>query len=145
MSQIAVENKMQLGQLLLARDIVTAEQIEKALAEQKDKGHRKLLGELLVEMGYCTENQIASALAQGYGVPYAQVTPKICDPKVIEILPREFLEEYIVLPLFKVNNVLTIAVNIHSFKKYDGGAYMYPSLCANRRRHGPAFCQRGFP
>ena len=111
MIQIAVENKMQLGQLLLARDIVTAEQIEKALAEQKDKGHRKLLGELLVEMGYCTENQIASALAQGYGVPYAQVTPKICDPKVIEILPREFLEEYIVLPLFKVNNVLTIAVN----------------------------------
>ena len=111
MSQIAVENKMQLGQLLLARGIVTAEQIEQALAEQKDKGHRKLLGELLVEMGYCTENQIASALAQGYGVPYAQVTPKICDPKVIEILPREFLEEYIVLPLFKVNNVLTIAVS----------------------------------
>jgi len=111
MSQIAVENKMQLGQLLLARNIVTAEQIEKALAEQKDKGHRKLLGELLVEMGYCTENQIASALAQGYGVPYAQVTPKICDPKVIEILPREFLEEYIVLPLFKVNNVLTIAIS----------------------------------
>ena len=111
MSQIAVENKMQLGQLLLARDIVTAEQIEQALAEQKDKGHRKLLGELLVEMGYCTENQIASALAQGYGVPYAQITPKICDPKVIEILPREFLEEYIVLPLFKVNNVLTIAVS----------------------------------
>ena len=111
MGQIAVENKMQLGQLLLARDIVTAEQIEKALAEQKDKGHRKLLGELLVEMGYCTENQIASALAQGYGVPYAQVSPKICDPKVIEVLPREFLEEYIVLPLFKVNNVLTIAVS----------------------------------
>jgi type IV pilus assembly protein PilB len=111
MSQIVVENRMQLGQLLLARGIVTSEQIEKALTEQKDKGHRKLLGELLVEMGFCTENQIASALAQGYGVPYAQVTPKICDPKVIEILPREFLEEYIVLPLFKVNNVLTIAVS----------------------------------
>jgi type IV pilus assembly protein PilB len=111
MSQIAVENKMQLGQLLLARGVVTAEQIDKALAEQKDKGHRKLLGELLVEMGYCTENQIASALAQGYGVPYAQVTPKICDPKVIEILPREFLEEYIILPLFKVHDVLTVAVN----------------------------------
>jgi type IV pilus assembly protein PilB len=111
MSQIAVENKMQLGQLLLARGIVTAEQVDQALAEQKDKGHRKLLGELLVEMGYCTENQIASALAQGYGVPYAQVTPKICDPKVIEILPREFLEEYIVLPLFKVHNILTVAVS----------------------------------
>jgi type IV pilus assembly protein PilB len=111
MSQIAVENKMQLGQLLLARGVVTNEQIEQALAEQKEKGHRKLLGELLVEMGYCTENQIASALAEGYGVPYAQISPKICDTKAIEILPREFLEEYVVLPLFKVHDVLTVAVS----------------------------------
>jgi type IV pilus assembly protein PilB len=50
-------------------------------------------------------------LAQGYGVPYAQVGPKICDPKVFDILPREFLEEHIVLPLFKVNNILTVAVS----------------------------------
>ena len=111
MSQIAVKNKMQLGQLLLAQGIVTPEQIEKALAEQNEKGHRKLLGELLVEMGYCTENQIALALAQSYSVPYAQVNPKICDAKAIEILPREFLEEHIVLPLFKVYDVLTVAVS----------------------------------
>lgn len=110
MDLLAVENKMQLGQLLLARNIISQEQIDAALSEQKEKGHRKLLGELLVEMGYCTENQIASALAQGYGVPYAQVGPKICDPKVLDILPREFLEEHIVLPLFKVNNTLTVAI-----------------------------------
>jgi type IV pilus assembly protein PilB len=111
MSKIAVENKTQLGQLLVARGVVTPEQVKKALAEQKEKGHRKLLGELLVEMNYCTENQIASALAEGYEVPYAQVSPKICDAKAIEILPREFLEEYIVLPLFKVYDVLTVAVS----------------------------------
>jgi type IV pilus assembly protein PilB len=111
MTQIAVENKMQLGQLLIARNVVTAEQVEQALQEQIDKGHRKLLGELLVEMGYCTENQIASALAEAYGVPYAQVTPKICDAKAVELLPREFLEEYIVLPLFKVYDVFTVAVS----------------------------------
>ncbi len=110
MSQIAVENKTQLGQLLLERGVVTDEQIERALAEQKEKGHRKLLGELLVEMGYCTENQIAAALARAYGVPYAQVGPKICDPKVLEKLPRDFLEEHIVLPLFEVHGVLTAAV-----------------------------------
>jgi len=111
MGQIAVENKMQLGQLLQARGVVTAEQIEKALAEQKEKGHRKLLGELLVEMNYCTENQIASALAEAYGVPYAQVGPKICDAKALEILPRDFLEEHIALPLFKVRDMLTVAVS----------------------------------
>jgi type IV pilus assembly protein PilB len=111
MSQIALENKMQLGQLLLSRGVVTSEQIETALTEQKEKGHRKLLGELLVEMGYCSENQIASALATGYGVPYAQVGPKLCDPKVLEILPREFLEEHIAIPLFKVYDTLTVAVS----------------------------------
>jgi len=111
MSQILLENKMQLGQLLLARGVVSAEQVDRALAEQKDEGHRKLLGELLVEMGYCTENQIASALAEAYGVPYAQISPKLCDPKAVEILPREFLESHIVLPLFKVRDRLTVAVN----------------------------------
>jgi len=111
MEQTAVENKTRLGQVLLARGVVTAEQIEKALAEQREKGHRKLLGELLVEMGYCTENQIASALAEAYDVPYAQVSPKICDVKAIELLPREFLEEHAVLPLFKVGDVLTVAVS----------------------------------
>ena len=111
MGQILLENKAQLGQLLLARGVVSEEQIEKALAEQRDKGHRKLLGELLVEMGHCTDNQIASALAEAYGVPYAQASPKLCDPKVVEILPREFLEAHIVLPLFKVHDVLTIAVS----------------------------------
>jgi type IV pilus assembly protein PilB len=111
MDRIAAENKMQLGQLLLGRGIVTQEQIEKALAEQKEKGHRKLLGELLVEMNYCTENQIASALAEAYDVPYAQVSPKICDAKVLDILPRGFLEEHIILPLFKVGDKLTVAVS----------------------------------
>ncbi len=111
MGQILLENKTQLGQLLLAQGVVTQEQIERALAEQREKGHRKLLGELLVEMGYCTENQIAAALAEAYGVPYAQVSPKICDPRAIEILPRDFLEAHIVLPLFKVHDVLTVAVS----------------------------------
>ncbi len=111
MGKLAVKNKTQIGQVLLDRKVVTAEQIEKALAEQKQKGHRKLLGELLVEMGYCTENQISAALAHAYNVPYAQVGPKVCDAKTFEILPREFLEEHIVLPLFKVYDVLTVAVS----------------------------------
>ena len=47
MVPILLENKAQLGQLLLARGVVSEEQVEHALAEQRDKGHRKLLGELL--------------------------------------------------------------------------------------------------
>lgn len=111
MEHVGVENKMQLGQLLMARGVVTEQQIKSALDEQREKGHRKLLGELLVDMGYCTENQIAAALSETYDVPYAQITPKLCDPKIVELLPREFLEEHNVLPLFKVYDALTVAVS----------------------------------
>ena len=109
--QVATQKKMQIGQLLLKRGVVTAEQIDMAVEEQKRIGRSKLLGEVMVGMGICTENQISSALAEAYDVPYAQVTPKLCDPAIVEILPREFLEEYTVLPLFKVHDVLTASMS----------------------------------
>jgi len=111
MPEVASQNKLQLGQVLLDRGLVNIDQIEGALKRQEADGHQKLLGELLVELGYCTENQVASALAQAYGLPYAQITPKICDPAVVETLPRDFLEEHVVLPLFKVHDCLTIALS----------------------------------
>lgn len=111
MMQVATHKKMLIGELLIERGILTVDQIELALEEQKKNGRSKLLGEVIVDLGLCTENQISSALGQMYGVPYAQITPKLCDPAVVEILPREFLEEHIILPLFKVNDVLTIAVS----------------------------------
>ncbi len=111
MSKTITENKIQLGELLIQHGIVTAEQIDDVLAEQNKNGHHKLLGELLVEKGYCTENQVLSALAEEYKIPYAQVNPKLCDTKAIEILPREFMAEHIILPLFKVCDVLTVAVS----------------------------------
>lgn len=107
----ATATKLQLGEILQQRGVITAEQITEVLSHQNSGGHQKLLGELLVEKGYCTENDIASALATAYGVPYAQITPKICDPNIIETLPKEFLEEHCVLPLFKVYDTLTVAVS----------------------------------
>ena len=109
--EVAIKTRLQIGQILQNRGIVTAEQIEEVLADQKDSKRRKLLGELLVENKLCTENQIASALAEAYDVPYAQLTPRICDPKIIEVLPRDFIEEHCVLPLFRINDVLTVAIS----------------------------------
>lgn len=106
-----IQTKLQLGQVLLNHGVVTQAQIDKALECQKTVGHSKLLGELLVELEFCTENQICAALAEAYNVPYAPLTPKLCDPAVVELLPRDFLEEHIVLPLFKVHDTLTVALS----------------------------------
>jgi type IV pilus assembly protein PilB len=99
-----------LGQLLLAKGLINQEQLDHALAEQKRTGHQKLLGEMFVELRVCTEDQIVETLAQAYQVPYARVSPKIADPKVIQVLPKEFLEKHQTLPLYLVEGVLTVAV-----------------------------------
>src|SRR5271170_3517778 len=107
---IATMVRKPLGQLLMAKGVIQQEQLDRALDEQKRSGHQKLLGEVMVELRMCTEDQIVEALAQAYSVPYARVSPKIADPKVIQVLPKEFLEKHQVLPLYLVEGTLTVAV-----------------------------------
>jgi len=103
--------KLQLGQLLMDSGALSEDQLRQALDYQTQIGNSLLLGEVLTKLRICSEEQIMEALATGYGVPYAKVSPRIADPRVIDILPREFLERHTVLPLFKVRDKLTVAVN----------------------------------
>src|SRR2546423_13649508 len=107
---IATVTRKPLGQLLLGKGLLSQEQLDRALDEQRRSNHQKLLGEILVELHICSEDQITEALAQAYGVPYARVSPRVADPKVIAVLPKDFLEKHQVLPLFLVEGVLTVAV-----------------------------------
>jgi type IV pilus assembly protein PilB len=108
---IGTATRKPLGQLLLEKGSIKPDQLDRALEEQRRSNHQKLLGEILVEMRSCTEDQVTEALAQGYGVPYARISPRIADPHAVALLPREFLEKHQVLPLFLVEAMLTVAVS----------------------------------
>jgi len=107
---IATLERKPLGQLLIDKGVIDQAALERALEEQKRSGHQKLLGEVLIELQICTEDQIVESLAHAYGVPYARISPRICDPKAIALLPKEFLEKHQVLPLFLIEGVLTVAL-----------------------------------
>ena len=107
---VAAATRKPLGEVLIGAGILTRADLGEALAEQKRQGNQKLLGEVLVEMKLCSEEQLVEALACAYGVPYARVTPKLVDPAAMGKLPRDFIERNGVLPLFCVENVLTVAV-----------------------------------
>ena len=100
-----------LGQLLLRRGVLSQEQLDSALEQQRTCDERKLIGEVLVEMGLADDAIILETLAEAYGIPFASDTARLADPKVIEVLPRDFLEEHGVLPMFLVRGVLTVAVS----------------------------------
>ena len=100
-----------LGSLLVDKGYLTPGDLQSALEKQKQEGRKKLLGEILVEQEYCTEDQVVECLAAEYGVPYAKLDARLLDPKVVDVLPREYVEKNLVLPLFLVRGVLTIAVS----------------------------------
>ena len=113
--------RLQLGELLVARGLITPKQLGDALDHQREKGHRRLLGETLVELGFVTDHDVMEAVADSYGIPFARDIARIADPRCLEVLPREYLLEHLVLPLFLVRDMLTVAVaepaNLYLFEE----------------------------
>ena len=103
--------RIQLGQWLVQNGSVTEEQIQQALEHQRTSGKHLLLGEVLQKLEFCTEDDVMQGLAAAYGVPFAHVSPRIVDPKVIDALPREFIEKHGVLPMFRIRDRLTLAMS----------------------------------
>ncbi len=100
-----------LGDLLIHRGYLTPEQLQEALRLQKQPEHQgKLLGEILVQKGFCTEDQVTECLAEEFGIPFARLDTRLCDLNCAELLPREYIEANLVVPLFLVRGVLTVAV-----------------------------------
>jgi type IV pilus assembly protein PilB len=109
--QLDTGTRQPIGELLVDRALITPKQLQDALEHQSQQGHRKLLGEILRELNFVTEHQVLEALADSYGVPFVTQTARLADPKIVEQLPRDFLSEHKVLPLFLVRGVLTVAVS----------------------------------
>ena len=100
-----------LGDYLTQQGLITDAQLEEALARQSRSGVKKLLGQVLVEMELLTEEQLTAVMAEVCNVPFARLSAKLADPAVIESLPREFVEKNGVLPLFLVDERLTVAIH----------------------------------
>ena len=99
-----------LGNILVERGYATIEQIQQALEVQQRTGKGKLLGEILVDLGHCSEDHITECLARVYSVPYAKLEPRLADPRIVDVLPREYIEKNLVFPLFRIRETLTVAV-----------------------------------
>jgi len=98
------------GDLLVERGVITPEQLSKALAYQKASDGRKLLGSVLVELGFVSSQQVMASVAESYGLPFAKVDAKLVDPALREMLPTEYCQKNGVVPMFLVEGRLTVAI-----------------------------------
>ncbi len=95
------------GDLILADGLVTQEQFEQALAEQKKTGEK--LGEILVRLGLITEDQLVHFLSRQYGVPEVTFPEKIA-PEIIKLIPARIARKYGVVPIGRTIGSVTLAV-----------------------------------
>src|SRR5438552_7308504 len=86
-----------LGDLLVREKLITREQLEKALVEQKTSGNR--LGYCLVKMGFIQETEISKMLARQYRMPAVDLSKFEVDPKIVKLIPTDVAVNDIVLPL----------------------------------------------
>jgi type IV pilus assembly protein PilB len=97
-----------LGNFLVREGLITPEQLENALQEQKANGG--MLGSNLVKMGYIEEAELMEFLSKQFGVPSTDPSKLDVDPEVIEMIPGNIVNKYRIVPISLEGQTLTIAM-----------------------------------
>jgi type IV pilus assembly protein PilB len=97
-----------LGDRLVAEKLITTEQLQRALAEQK--GSADKLGTILVRLGFITEDSLVSFLSKQYSIPAITVAQVDPDPDVMKLVPEQIAKKHSVLPIKRMGNTLTLAM-----------------------------------
>ncbi|HBR14596.1 MAG TPA: hypothetical protein DD723_03500 [Candidatus Omnitrophica bacterium] len=109
----------QLGELLIERGVINQEQLKIALKQKEASG--ELLGEVLVQLNFATEKDIAQALTCQYGFPYLPLANYEIDPEVINAVPENVCRKFCLIPIDKIGNSLTLAMsNPLNVKAFEG-------------------------
>jgi len=99
---------VRIGELLLKEKLITPEQLQQALGQQKSNGGK--LGYNLVKMGFVKDEQITSLLSKQYGVPAINLASFKIDLTIIKLVPTETARKYQIIPLSRSGSTLTIAM-----------------------------------
>ena len=97
-----------LGEMLLAKGILTEVQLMKALSESKRKGVP--IGSMLFEMGVITLEQLKEVLHTQTGYELVSADQLVNQKKFVNILPEDFIKANAVIPISSDGKTLVIGV-----------------------------------
>lgn len=100
--------KIDLEGKLLSSGLLTGEQLAKAKQESQKTG--LLLEKAIIKLGFLTEEDVGGIIAEDIGVPFMDIKNYIVDPEVIKLVPEALAKKYNAIPLFKIQDTLTIAM-----------------------------------
>lgn len=97
-----------LGEVLIERQVINHEQLRLALQHQSQ--HGGLVGEIIVQMKFATEKDIAEALICQYGFPYLPLANYEIDPEALHSVPEGLCRKSFFIPVDKIGKSLTLAM-----------------------------------
>lgn len=97
-----------IGQLLIAKGLISMETLERALLEQEN--NKNLLGETLIKSGLISADEFYEVLAGQLGVEYVRLKEMALDPAVINEIPAKFACHYGLIPIKLDHNTITVAM-----------------------------------
>lgn len=100
--------KKLLGEYLVSQGLVTEEQIQKALDEQKKAGSR--LGQTLIDLGFISEEEMIIALAKQLDLAHIDIQSYGLKADVVNLIPEKIARRYELIAIDKLGNSLTIAM-----------------------------------
>ncbi len=100
-----------LGELLVRNNLISKEQLAKALEEQKESGGQLRLGSILIKNGLINEPDLTSFLSRQYGVPSINLSEFEVDAAVIKTIPVEIAQKYQIVPVNRAGSTLIIAMS----------------------------------
>jgi type IV pilus assembly protein PilB len=100
--------RKRIGDLLLDAGIISQEQLQQALAQQKELKMR--LGDVLITQNYITEQQFIEVLEFQLGIPHVQLYRQKIEQKVINLIPQKLADQHCILPIRIDGNKLVLAM-----------------------------------
>jgi general secretion pathway protein E/type IV pilus assembly protein PilB len=107
-----IKQQVRLGDLLISQNIITEEELVKALNKQKEyreQGVYKKLGEILIELGFATEKQILEALSKQLGFPFVDLYGEKIDYELLSSFPINLIEKHNIVPFKKDEENIYVA------------------------------------
>ena len=97
-----------LADILLDSGVLSSEELDAALAEQRHAGLR--LDETLVRGGYATDNRIASALSSRLGLPLLSFDEIHPTEEALSLIPESVASRLCVMPLAAAGGKISVAM-----------------------------------
>ncbi|WP_421287047.1 MSHA fimbrial ATPase MshE [Aeromonas veronii] len=101
--------KMRLGDLLVQEQIISDDQLQLALQQQRQTGRK--LGTTLIDLGFISEVQLLQFLARQLDVPFFDLNNLTIDAAAVPLLPEVQARRYRALAVNLTDNTVTVAMS----------------------------------